>query len=369
MTIKLALAGDTMVGPGVAEALERQPPQAFFAPEVVDAAQEADFRIVNLEGCISARGSRWPAPGKPFFFRAPPRAVEILSHLGVDCVNLANNHSLDYGYEALTDTFEHLRRAGIQWVGAGDDLVRARAPIVLERDALRLAVVGFADQTADYAATGDHPGTAIAALRAGVPAWLSETLAEAHRKADTVLLTPHWGSNFTSAPSRAIREAAAGLRGQATLIAGHSAHVFHGVEENVIYDMGDFLQTYGGTRAAESLSVRAARRAQRELRSIWREVRSGNPELLPRLLGRLRLLMLEAKASRLRDDLGLMFLVTLDAKGPRRLEALPLKLAHSQTRLATGEDAAWIGRRFRRACRGLGTTVMEEAGRFVILWQ
>jgi poly-gamma-glutamate capsule biosynthesis protein CapA/YwtB (metallophosphatase superfamily) len=369
MSLKLALAGDTMVGPGVAEALERQGPAAFFSPEVIEAAREADFRIVNLECCISARGSRWPSSGKPFFFRAPPRAVEILNHLGVDCVTLANNHSLDYGYEALLDTFDHLRTAGIQWVGAGPDLARARAPVVLERGSLRLGVVGFADQAAEYAAAPEHPGTAVADLRAGVPPWLSEALDEARRNADTILLTPHWGSNFTSEPSRSVRAAAITLRQHATLIAGHSAHAFHGVEGNVIYDMGDFLQTYAGTRAADSFALRAARRAGKELRGIWREARSGSRGLLRRLLGRAQLLTLEVRASRLRDDLGLLFLVTLEASGPKRLEALPLKLAHSQTRLARGEDAAWIGRRFRRVCRALGTTVFEEGGRLVITWR
>jgi len=87
------------------------------------------------------------------------------------------------------------------------------------------------------------------------------------------------------------------------------------------------------------------------------------------VLGRSQRLLLEARASRLRDDLGLLFLVTLDASGPKRLEALPLKLGHSHTQLAKLEDAAWISRRFRRACRGLGTTVEEEGGRLVITWR
>jgi poly-gamma-glutamate capsule biosynthesis protein CapA/YwtB (metallophosphatase superfamily) len=366
MTIKLALAGDTMVGAGAAEALERQPPSAFFSQEVVEAVQEADFRVMNLECSISDRGSRWPRPGKPFFFRAPPRAVEILNHLGVDCVTLANNHSLDFGYEALIDTFDHLRGAGIKWVGAGRNLAEARAPVILERGSRRLAVVGFADQAAEYGATPDGPGTAVADLRAGVPEWLSETLREAQRQASTVLLTPHWGLNFTSQPSRAIRETAATLRHQATLIAGHSSHAFHGVEANIIYDMGDFLHTYAGKRATDNIAIRVARRAGREIDGFRREVISEPSSLLHRLLGRARLLTLEAKASRLRDDLGLLFLVTLDEGGPKRLEALPLKLTHSHTEVARGEDARWIARRFRRACGAMGTIVREEGRRLVV---
>jgi len=60
VTIKLALAGDTMLGRGVAERLASAPPQSLFAPEVVEAAQEADLFVLNLECCISDRGSPWP---------------------------------------------------------------------------------------------------------------------------------------------------------------------------------------------------------------------------------------------------------------------------------------------------------------------
>jgi hypothetical protein len=42
-----------------------------------------------------------------------------------------------------------------------------------------------------------------------------------------------------------VRRAAAGLRtGGGTLVAGHSAHVFHGVEDGILYDLGDFLDDY-----------------------------------------------------------------------------------------------------------------------------
>src|SRR5919108_5789394 len=116
--MRLALAGDTMLGRGVAQRLAEAPPASLFAPEVVEAAREADLFVLNLECCISERGSPWPDPHKPFFFRAPPVAVEALVHLGVDCVTLANNHALDFGSEALLDTLLHLRAAGIACVGA-----------------------------------------------------------------------------------------------------------------------------------------------------------------------------------------------------------------------------------------------------------
>jgi len=106
----------------------------------------------------------------------------------------------------------------------------------------------------------------------------------------------------------------------ATLVAGHSAHVFHGVGERVLYDIGDFLDDY-------------------------------------------------AVDPSLRNDLGLLFLVDLDRQGPSRLEAVPLKLEFCHTRLADGDDARWIRRRFRAACRELGTQAVEERGRPVVSWR
>ena len=103
--MKLALAGDTMLGRGVAEAI-----------------------------------TSWPDRRKPFFFRAPPAAAETLAGWGVSCVTLANNHALDFGEEALLDTFAHLASAGIAWVGARPDLERARAPAILEGGGRSLGV-------------------------------------------------------------------------------------------------------------------------------------------------------------------------------------------------------------------------------------
>jgi poly-gamma-glutamate synthesis protein (capsule biosynthesis protein) len=71
---------------------------------------------------------------------------------------------------------------------------------------------------------------------------------------------------------------------------------------------------------------------------------------------------------RLRNDLGLLFLVTFDDGQPTRLEVVPLALDYCHTRLATTDEAAAITDRFRRACAALGTEVVESGGRLVINW-
>ncbi len=311
----IALAGDTMLGRKVAEAIAVTGPDALVADEVAAITGAADVFVLNLECCISGRGRPWRDPGKPFFFRASPAATEVLRRLGVDCVNLANTMR---STSAPVDTFAHLQTAGIAWVGAGRDLDEARAPALLEANGLLLAVLGCSDHPYDFAAGRAAPGIAYVDLQRGL-GWLAETIARLD--ADAVLVTPHWGPNMAPGPLRYVRRAAHGLRtAGATLIAGHSAHVFHGVEPGILFDLGDFLDDY----AVDPV---------------------------------------------LRNDLGLLFLVTLDRRGPLRLEAVPLKLEFCRTRLADGDEAAWIRRRFRAACLALGTEVADEEGRLVVIWR
>lgn len=319
----LALAGDTMLGRLVGDLLDVHPDAALVEPGIVAAAASADGCLVNLECCISDRGARWPDPGKLFFFRAPPQAVRILTELGTDVVNLANNHALDYGPVALTDTFAHLDRAGIRWVGAGHDVDEARDPVLLELAGLRVAVVGATDHPPDFAAGPDRPGVAYADLFAERPTWLERSVAAVRDAADLVIVTVHWGPNMVEAPVPHVRTAADRLLDVGTdLIVGHSAHVFHGVrwagDAAVMYDLGDFIDDY-------------------------------------------------AVDARLRNDLGLLWLVELDEGGVRRIEAVPLRLGDRGTRVATGEDRAWIEERLATACRRLGSHVRSRDGRLTVV--
>ena len=318
--LTLALAGDTMLGRGVGERLAADPRAPLVAPEVRAAAQEADLFVLNLECCISERGERFPDPAKPFFFRAPPIAAERLADLGVDCVTLANNHALDYGPDALLDTLALLEAAGVGHVGAGSDARAARAPGLLEHRGRRLRVVAATDHPAAYAATPERPGVAFAELWQGeVPEWLRAAL-QPGPDADAVLATPHWGPNMTATPVPHVRSCAAALLDAgASLIAGHSAHVFQGVQGPVLYDLGDFLDDY-------------------------------------------------RVDARLRNDLGLLWLVELEGRDPRRLEALPLKLDYAYTRAADGADAAWVQARFAELCGAFGTEVRREGQRLVVSW-
>jgi poly-gamma-glutamate synthesis protein (capsule biosynthesis protein) len=316
MTLTLALAGDTMLGRGVADRLRASPRAPLLDPALVELARAADLFVLNLECCVSDRGTRINVPGKPFFFRAPPLAAERLAEIGVACVTLANNHVLDYGPEALADTLSHLAACGIVTVGAGADERAARAPVRLSAAGRRLKVVALADDPASYAAGSKRPGIAFADLRrSGVPEWVRDACRPAAD--ELVLVMVHWGPNMAPAPVPYVRAAAETIEATgATLVAGHSAHVPHGVGGRVLFDLGDFLDDY---------------------------------RVDPRL----------------RNDLSLLWLVTIDDRGPRRVEGVPIRLEYAHTRPADSDEARQLLRLLEERCAATGSRVELVGERLV----
>lgn len=321
MTVTIALAGDTMLGRGVAEALGHRKPRPLFTHAVQQLVKSADLFLLNLECCVSDRGTPIDLPGKAFFFRAPPRAADMLADLGADTVFLANNHALDYGPEALMDTRVHLARAGIRTVGAGANAEEARAPLVRKVGGLSIGIIAVADHPAEFAAADGRPGVAHADLwRGEVPAWLVDAIGTLARTTDIALVSVHWGPNMTARPVPHVRRAASVfVDAGADLVVGHSAHVFHGFTRGVLYDLGDLIDDY---------AVHPA----------------------------------------LRNDLGLLWLVTLDEHGPVRTEAVPIALDCCHTRIADRAEYTWTADRLIRACAEMGTEVTDEGDRLTVDW-
>jgi hypothetical protein len=312
VALTIALLGDVMLGRGVAATLNSSAPEAVWSPELQELARRCDAVICNLECCISTRGSPTQRiDRKPFFFRAPPVAVRSLQALSVRAVSLANNHALDFEAEALRDTLELLHVAGIETVGAGAEAPAARRGALLDCPGGRIGLLGVTDHPREYASHTGEWGTAYAELPRGLPAWARAELERLARHADVVIAFPHWGPNMAASPARwQRRRAAEMLDSGATLVAGHSAHVFHGVERSAgrlaLYDLGSALDDYAVDRAL---------RNDRGLLALWR------PGALP------------------------------------ELELVGLQLDFARTGVAHGEAADWIANRLARACGELGTPI------------
>jgi poly-gamma-glutamate capsule biosynthesis protein CapA/YwtB (metallophosphatase superfamily) len=318
--VRIGLLGDVMLGRGVAKSLESVPPEELWSDDLKAlVARECDLVVANLECCLSERGRRTRViKGKPFFFRGPPEATRALGAMRVRAVSAANNHALDFGPDALEDTLAHLDAAGIAHAGAGQGPGQARRAASVDG----VTLVAVTDHPAEYAADEGTWGAAWAPLFRELPDWVAGELARAREAGEVVIAFPHWGPNMTVAPSPWQRTRAAELLDAgADLVAGHSAHVFHGIERAeagpVLYDLGDALDDY---------AVDAELRNDLGLLALWRK--GGDPEL----------------------------------------ELVGLRGHYCRTDVAQGADAEWIARRLARACADLGTAVERTAeAHFVVV--
>jgi poly-gamma-glutamate synthesis protein (capsule biosynthesis protein) len=249
----MGLTGDVMLGRKVNERQRRRDATAVWG-DTLDRLQSLDALCINLECCLSDRGIRWTRTHRPFHFHASPDwAIPTLDAAGVDYACLANNHVLDFEEPVLRDTLDELDDAGIARSGAGLTRSEALEPATVTLGDLTVAVVAFTDNTPEYAAAEDSPGTARVEIDADderTRRLVTESLDRA-RAADPDLLVAslHWGPNMVEEPPESFREFGRWLVDRGVdLVHGHSAHVFQGVEvydcAPIIYDAGDFVDDY-----------------------------------------------------------------------------------------------------------------------------
>lgn len=258
--MKLLFVGDVMLGRLVNEAL-KYTASSYPWGDTLDIFQDADYRICNLECGISDLGTPWSATPKVFHFRSDAKNVEVLKLAAINAVSLANNHTLDYGYEAMLDMLTTLEKAGISYAGAGKDFKRASAVALPELgqgsrstpppEISLLGMIAFTDNEPGWAASEDKPGVfhVPVSLEDRRAKQLFQMVKEAKTNVDLLILSAHWGPNWGYRPQpNHVRFAKALIDAGADIVFGHSCHVFQGIEiykgRPILYSTGNFVDDY-----------------------------------------------------------------------------------------------------------------------------
>lgn len=137
---RVAMTGVTALVRATAAQMERN---GILWPgeEVAPILQGADIAHISNEVSFAAD---CPPPdpygGTTFCSRDP--YFELLTHLGVDVVELTGNHLNDYGRDPLSRTIDMYEAAGMQWFGGGRDLADAGRAAIFEHNGNRIAFVG-----------------------------------------------------------------------------------------------------------------------------------------------------------------------------------------------------------------------------------
>lgn len=233
--VTLVMVGDVMLArtPGEGVARGEDP----FAG-VADWLSEADLTVGNLECVIATVGERVP---KAYNFRCHPQNIPLLRTY-FDAVSVANNHSGDFGKEAFAEQLQLLQKAGLPYFGGGMNLAEAHTPLVLERNGLKVALLGYNEvELRAYEAGAETPGLAWA-----VDEQVQADIRAARSQADVVVVYPHWGLEYHPTPSeRQQRLARLMIDAGADLVVGGHPHVTQTVEyykdRLIVYSLGNFV--------------------------------------------------------------------------------------------------------------------------------
>lgn len=338
--IKLFLSGDVMTGRGVDQVLPHPGDPVLYESYVKDArmyvhlAEDAngpiprladfsyiwgdaldelereasDSRIINLETSITVAEDYWRDKG--INYRMHPKNIPAIAAAKIDICVLANNHVLDWGYSGLIETLKILKDANVKAVGAGQSLKEAASPAVLEVEGKgRLIVFSFGLPTSGipltWVASKTKPGVNLLLdLSNKTLRHIERQVGEVKHRGDIVIASIHWGGNWGYAIAPEQIEFAHNLidRAGVDLIHGHSSHHVKGIEvyrgKLVLYGCGDFLDDYEGIRGYEAF----------------------------------------------RDDLGLMYFVSLDPPTGKlvSLQMTPTQIKHFKVNRASRVDASWL---------------------------
>lgn len=261
----LLFVGDVMLSRGISYQIKKHNDPRYPFLNIAGFLRSADIIFGNLEGPISNRGRN---QGSIYSFRADPAVVEGLKFAGFNILSLANNHSLDWGREALLDTISILKENEIESVGAGRNYSEANSPIIWKSD------LHFNLGTSDVLNIDDNFGTsdvqsitkiAFLAFTNLYPATLKakensigisdfdiekikneiKYLKES-QIADIVVISFHWGEEYKTRSNLTQQKIAHALiEAGADLIVGHHPHVVQEIEKYrngwIAYSLGNFV--------------------------------------------------------------------------------------------------------------------------------
>ena len=216
-----------------------------------------DLTVINLECVPSDIGDPLP---KAFTFRCPTETLPSIRSNGIEVANMGNNHSGDFGKEALLDGRAQLIAHDISPVGAGKDIHEAGEPAVFDINGWTVAVVGFGGVAPSHIwyATEDRAG-----MRSGDHVdQMVEAVSAADEVADIVVVTIHWGWELDTQPRQEdIDRAEAMIEAGADIIFGHHQHRMNPLEmvdgAAVFWGMGNFVWPHNSVPSATTAVARA----------------------------------------------------------------------------------------------------------------
>ncbi len=239
--ISLIAVGDVMLSRHVWTKIKQSGDMALPFRETHEITSMADVSFANLETSVSTMQE---PPSEGMSFMADPRSLEGLKLGGFDVISLANNHSHNFGDQALLDTIEIVNENGFKTIGAGKDYDDANKPLIYEVKNQKIAFFAYEDVVPDSYASGvGDPGVAwmdTEVMKKNVSALKKANLV------DYIIVSMHSGVEYVKTPNDIqVKFARSAIDAGANLVMGHHPHVTQTKETYkngyIIYSLGNFV--------------------------------------------------------------------------------------------------------------------------------
>lgn len=222
-TPTIVFVGDILLARDV-EALQRR--YGWQHPFERIAFPSESYVVGNFESSIPVKHTM--TPHLITRFSSPTTSAQVLKDAGITHVSLANNHTFDFGVDALEYTSSILADVGVHSFGHPHNHATHTTTLVSSGD-VRIALIGL------NAVFQDIEVRALDAL-----------LTTAAAASDLQIVYIHWGPEYILQAHEAQRELARNLvAAGADLIIGHHPHVVQDIElidgVLVFYSLGNFI--------------------------------------------------------------------------------------------------------------------------------
>lgn len=171
-----------------------------FGNQLMDLLNDGNLNIVNFEGPISSKNAMAIPKSGPNICQ-DVKAPQFLKEKGFNVFSLANNHSLDFGEDALDATIASFKDKTIVGAGTWDDAYQVKYCDVEDKRIGFLALVQY-----EFGVLGERP---YSKNKKG-SAWIGhpcvdEMIKQARTQCDVLIILPHAGLEYFTLPLPELR--------------------------------------------------------------------------------------------------------------------------------------------------------------------
>ena len=212
-----------------------------------------DLTLANME--VPIGGKELGVSGTGYSFNAPEEIGNQVIAMGVDAVNLANNHANDAGPQGRINTLSFFKKHQILTTGIYESKeVQTQIPTKTIND-ITFSFLGYTYKTnkpdnQNRELIGYYRNLDTMKLDNANKEIIKQEVAQAKQLSDIVIVSVHWGNEFTYAVNSEQKELANYLNELGVdVIIGHHSHYIQPIEwlettnhkTLVVYSLGSFI--------------------------------------------------------------------------------------------------------------------------------